>query len=207
MRRMIRLLMILCLPGAAAAQSDLSEKALAQLRGIADRIAAVEAGEVPEVLIAAIIAAEQRDHLRRAPADSGLTRQLARMHLGSMPLFQRNASELALGVYLGERMSAREIAETYAAMVYFGRNCYGYQDAVRGLVRTTPERADDATWLALAALPRSPSFYLSDRAALDDRVSAIISDMEGSGLVDGAEAARLKMLPLASVDTGPGCSS
>jgi membrane peptidoglycan carboxypeptidase len=124
-----------------------------------------------------------------------------------MPLFQRNSSEQALAEYLGERMSAREIAEAYAAMVYFGRNCYGYQSAVQGLARTTAERADDATWLALAALPRSPSFYLRDRSALKDRVSGIIADMQSAGLVDGAEAERLKSLPLASVDIGPGCSS
>jgi membrane peptidoglycan carboxypeptidase len=207
MMRLTVFLLVVLLPVSAAAQSGLSEKSLTRLQGIADQIAAAEPGAVPKILVAAIIAAEASDHLRREPAASRLTLQLAGMHLGSMSSLQREAAEGALAGYLGERMTATEIAEAYASMVYFGRNCYGYRNAVQGLARSTAERADDATWLALAALPRSPSFYLRDRSALKDRVSRIIADMQVAGLVDGARAERLKSLPLASVDTGPGCSS
>lgn len=207
MKRLILCLALVCLPAMSAAQSGLSDKSLAQLQEIADQIAGLETGPIPAVLVAALIAAEERTHLTRPPATSKLTRQVASMHLGSMQSLKRRAAELALADYLGARMTPARIAEVYASRVYFGRNCYGYQNAVQGLARTTVERADDAVWLALAALPRSPSFYLRDRAALKDRVSGIVHDMQAAGLVDATQAERLKELPLASVDTGPGCSS
>lgn len=195
------------LPLAAAAQERLSDKALNQLRVTADQIAAIEPGRVPDILLRAIIAAEQRDHLSRAAANSRVTRQLASMHLGAMPSLRREAAEDALSAFLGERMSPADIARVYASVVYFGRNCYGYRNAVQGLARRTADRADETVWLALAALPRSPSFYLRDRSALRARVSRIIADMRAAGLVDSAEAERLDSLPLADVDIGPGCSS
>ena len=77
---------------------------------------------------------------------------------------------------------------------------------MRGLARQHPARADDEVWLALAALPRSPSWYLSDRSALKARVALIVDELETSKLVSKAEAGRLRGLPLASVDTGGGCS-
>lgn len=207
MTRLILTVLLLILPVAAAAQSELSQKALSQLEQVADEIAAIDPGQVPEVLIAALIAAEEPDHLRRAATTSGLTRKLADLHLGAMPTLRRTAAKQALATYLGDRMTPAEIVRTYAALVYFGRNCYGYRSAVQGLARSTVERADDAVWLALAALPRSPSFYLRDRAALRDRVREIVSGMQSAGLVDSRRAEKLRTLPLASVDTGVGCSS
>ena len=191
----------------AVAQSRLSEKALGQLRATAAEIGAIEPGTVPEMLLKALIAAEDPAHLRRSPESSNLTKQLARLHLGAMPSLQRQEAETALATYLSESMSPTDIARAYAALVYFGRNCYGYREAAGGLARQSPEKADDTVWLALAALPRSPSFYLRDRAALRDRVATLLVAMQKAGLIDPEEAQRLENLPLASVDTGPGCSS
>ena len=69
----------------AVAQSRLSEKALGQLRATAAEIGAIEPGTVPEMLLKALIAAEDPAHLRRSPETSNLTKQLARLHLGAMP--------------------------------------------------------------------------------------------------------------------------
>ena len=191
----------------ASAQTRLSDKALDQLRTTASEVAAVETGQVPELLLKALIAAEDPAHLKRSLETSNLTKQLARMHLGAMRTLERQAAETALASYLAKRMSPTEVARAYAALVYYGRNCFGYRDAAIGLARKTPERAEDAIWLALAALPRSPSFYLRDRAALRDRVGTLVSAMENAGLIDAQEAKRLDSLPLASVDVGVGCSS
>lgn len=207
MRRLFLTVCLFLLPMGSAAQSELSEKTLQQLDQIADQIALIDPGPVPEILIAALIAAEEPQHLRRAPATSRLTLQLADMHLGAMPTLKRTAAKEALATGLGNRMNPTEIVRTYAALIYFGRNCYGYRSAVQGLARSTVQRADDAVWLALAALPRSPSFYLTDRAALRDRVRSIIDAMADARLVDADQAEKLKSLPLASVDTGAGCSS
>jgi membrane peptidoglycan carboxypeptidase len=162
---------------------------------------------VPELLLKALIAAEDPAHLKRSPETSNLTKQLARLHLGAMPTLQRQAAETALATFMAENMTPTEIARAYAALVYYGRNCFGYRDAAIGLARKTPERAEDGIWLALAALPRSPSFYLRDRAALRDRVETLLSAMKSAGLIDAEDARRLESLPLASVDVGEGCSS
>lgn len=191
----------------AAAQSRLSEKALDQLRATASEVAAVETGQVPELLLKALIAAEDPAHLKRSPETSNLTKQLARLHLGAMPTLQRQAAETALAAFLAENMTPTEIARAYAALVYYGRNCFGYRDAAIGLARKSPDRAEDEIWLALAALPRSPSFYLRDRAALRDRVGTLVTRMKNAGLLSAEDARRLESLPLASVDVGEGCSS
>ena len=208
MIRMLAALFAVCLIALPAwAQTRLSDKALEQLRATATEVAAVETGQVPELLLKALIAAEDPAHLKRSPETSNLTKQLARLHLGAMPTLQRQAAENALATFLAERLSPSDIARAYAALVYYGRNCFGYRDAAIGLARKTPERAEDAIWLALAALPRSPSFYLRDRAALRDRVETLVTGMKNAGLIDAEEAKRLDSLPLASVDVGVGCSS
>jgi membrane peptidoglycan carboxypeptidase len=205
---MLAALFAVCLIALPAwAQTRLSDKALEQLRATATEVAAVETGQVPELLLKALIAAEDPAHLKRSPETSNLTKQLARLHLGAMPTLQRQAAENALATFLAERLSPSDIARAYAALVYYGRNCFGYRDAAIGLARKTPERAEDAIWLALAALPRSPSFYLRDRAALRDRVETLVTGMKNAGLIDAEEAKRLDSLPLASVDVGVGCSS
>lgn len=200
MMRLLLLAGLALFPMAAAAQSDLSKKALAQLDALADRIALVDPGEVPETLLLATLA------FAELPGERPLAEQVAGLHLGAMEALERKASVLALAGYLDDRLSREAIARVYAATIFYGRNCYGYQDAVRGLARRTPSSAEDEVWLALAALPRSPSWYLTDRSALKARVALIVDAMETSNLVTKARADRLRDLPLASVDSGGGCS-
>lgn len=202
---MIRILgtIILCLFAATAgvAQSSaLSEKRLEEILKIADRIAATAPGSAPEVLLDATLA------LGTVQGERPLAEQVAGMNLGPMRTLERKAAVAALAEGLEERLSPRDIAAIYASSVYYGRNCYGHADAARGLARLTPERAGDGVWLALAALPRSPTLYLGDRSALRARVALIINAMEAAGLASAREAARLRALPLANIDSGQGCS-
>ena len=204
-RTLLIALLTLALSGPALAQ--LSERTTSELRNVANRIALIEPVPVPDLLLKAIIAAEQPDHLDRRPENSGLTRQLARLHLGAMPTLERRAAEAALAKFIGERLSPGDIVRIYAATVYFGRNCYGYRDASAGLAAEWHTEAGDDVWLALAALPRSPSWYLRDRTALAGRVDTIISEMFDAGLVDQKTAERLESLPKANLHAGKGCSN
>lgn len=192
------------------AQVDaLSDAALGILTKAADETAAIEVPPVPKMLLLATIAATDPKHLDRAAHQSQLTLQLARLHLvgTSATTFERKAFETALAELLGARLTPRQIAEVYAATVYYGRNCYGFVDAAGGLARTSPSRATDGVWLGLAALPRSPTLYLGSRVALKARVADIIEVLRVAGLVNEAEAERLSALPLANIDSGNGCSS
>lgn len=186
--------------GATAQSADLPEKRLVELERLAERIALIETGDVPEMLVLASMA------FAELPGERPVVEQVAGLHLGAMRTLERKASVKALRGFLENRLSPEGIARIYAATVFYGRNCFGYEDAVRGLARRTPASAGDAVWLALAALPRSPSFYLGDRSALRARVAMIVDEMEASRLVGKAEAERLRDLPLANVDTGNGCS-
>ena len=204
MRLVLIALAALAIP--ASAQNRLSEQTHQSLRAAADQIAAIVPGRVPELLVKAIMAAEQPDHLERAPAKSSLTQQLARMHLGAMPTLEQKSAEAALATYIGERMTPRDIVRTYAATVYFGRNCFGFADASSGLARKWYSEAEAEIWLALAALPRAPSWYLRDRTALATRVDDIFSEMLDAGLIEEREAQRLERLPIANLHAGKGCS-
>ena len=200
MKHLVLLAALTLLPVSTTAQPDLSKKSLVQLEQLAERIALIDPGEVPNVLLLATLA------FAELPGERPLAEQVAALHLGAMQSLERKASVLALRGFLEEQLSQEAIARIYAATTFYGRNCYGFEDAVRGLARQHPARADDEVWLALAALPRSPSWYLSDRSALKARVALIVDELETSKLVSKAEAGRLRGLPLASVDTGGGCS-
>lgn len=197
---------LLCVSPMASAQ-QISKKKLAELENIADRIALIEAGPVPDILIFATIAATQADHLTRDSATSELTGQLAGQYLAPSSTLQRKAERKALSAQIAERMAPLDIARTFAATVYYGRNCYGFDAAIRGLARKRVSQAKDNDWLALAALPRSPSFYLRDRSALRERVRGLITDMRIAGLVTAKQANRLEDLPLSNLDNGQGCAS
>lgn len=200
------LIALLTLTFSNPALAQLSERTTTELRNAADRIALIEPGPVPDLLFKAIIAAEQPDHLNRSPENSRLTRQLARLHLGAMPTLERRAAETALAKFIGERLSPGDIVRVYAATVYYGRNCYGYRDTSAGLAAEWHTQAGDDVWLALAALPRSPSWYLRDRTALAGRVDFIISEMFDAGLIEKKTAERLESLPKANLHAGKGCS-
>lgn len=206
-RQAIALACLVALP-AAAQQQTLPESRMQELRQIVDEIAAIETGPVPDLLLRATIAATEPDHLSRTPTRSALTRQLANMRLerlGALRTLERETHQTALATLLGERLSAGKIAAVYTVTVYYGRNCHGYADAARGLARQDPADADDSVWLALAALPRSPTWYLRDRVALKDRIADIIDRMEDANLVSEDTAERLENLPTANLDAGNGC--
>ena len=209
---MIRIVLVLTLAVAAwpagAQQAVLSEMTLALLGKMADEVPPTETGTAPDILLRATIAANEPRHMTRPPARSALTRQLAHMNLvelGAMRTLERTAYADALTAMLADRLSPGRIVAIYAATVYYGRNCYGYAAASTGLARKTVDEADDAVWLALAALPRSPTWYLRDRVALKDRVEMIIEEMEAASLISEESARRLDALPIASVDVGRGC--
>lgn len=202
MRGLIFLFLLFALPLPVVAQvADLSKKRMAELDLVADQILAIETGRVPEALTLALLALNSLEGARP------LSEQVAGMNIGAMRSLERKATVTVLSRLLEERATQRELAAIYAATVFFGRNCYGFDAAVRGLARQRPERAGDDVWLALAALPRSPSLYLRDRSVLKARVDKIIDEMEEQELVTPGVADRLRDLKLANVDSGKGCSN
>lgn len=200
MRFSLFLIFLVYATSPAAQTADMTASRLAELGVLAERILAVETGSVPEALTRAMLAQET------IRGDAPLSEQVAGMNLGAMRSLERKSAVMVLSRLLEERASPRRIAKIYAATVYYGRNCYGHENAVRGLARQRPDSAGDDVWLALAALPRSPSLYLRDRSALRARVDRIIDAMEAGNLIDEEVAATLRGQKLANVDSGRGCT-
>ena len=120
--------------------------------GVQDRDPA-ELDEVPQVLINAVIATEDKtfwknpgidvsgvsrafvDNLTSGKVSQGgstITQQLVKNRiLGNKRSFQRKAKELVLAYRLNNKYSKREILKQYLNTVYFGQGSYGVKAATR----------------------------------------------------------------------------
>src|SRR4051794_11241502 len=151
--------------------------AIASLHGEQDRVN-VRLDQVPQVLIDAVLAAEDRtffDHggvdpwgtaralwadLRNKGSTQGgstITQQYVKnVYLSSERTFSRKIKEAVLSIKLEQEFTKQQILERYLNTVYFGRGAYGIGSAVRAYFGhdltqvTLPEAA------YLAGLIRSP---------------------------------------------------
>ena len=125
--------------------------------GVQDR-EPVELAEVPQILINAVIATEDKTFWKNPGIDvsgvsrafvenltegkisqggSTITQQLVKNRiLGNKRDLQRKAKELILAYRLNDKYSKREILKQYINTVYFGQGSYGVKAATRRFFRT-----------------------------------------------------------------------
>jgi penicillin-binding protein 1A len=125
--------------------------------GVQDR-EPVELDEVPQILINAVIATEDKTFWKNPGIDvsgvsraflenltegkisqggSTITQQLVKNRiLGNKRDLQRKAKELILAYRLNDKYSKREILKQYLNTVYFGQGSYGVKAATRRFFRT-----------------------------------------------------------------------
>ena len=125
--------------------------------GVQDR-EPVELAEVPQILINAVIATEDKTFWKNPGIDvsgvsrafvenltegkisqggSTITQQLVKNRiLGNKRDLQRKAKELILAYRLNDKYSKREILKQYLNTVYFGQGSYGVKAATRRFFRT-----------------------------------------------------------------------
>ena len=125
--------------------------------GVQDREPA-ELAEVPQILINAVIATEDKTFWKNPGIDvsgvsrafvenltegkisqggSTITQQLVKNRiLGNKRDLQRKAKELILAYRLNDKYSKREILKQYLNTVYFGQGSYGVKAAARRFFRT-----------------------------------------------------------------------
>jgi len=163
---------------------------MAQLSGGEDRIN-VLFEDVPEVLVQAVLAAEDRDFFEHTGIDllgigraayenirkgevaqggSTITQQYVKnVYLTNERTLDRKIKEAALAIKIEREISKQEILTRYLNTIYFGRGAYGVQAASRAYFGRDVQQLGLAESSYLAALIRSPE--AADAWRTDDRTS------------------------------------
>ena len=178
--------------------------------------------EIPELVIQAILAAEDAQYyqhegidfkaiLRAAIEDasggprqggSTLTQQVVKQNfIGSEQTLERKAREAVIAAELERRYSKDDILEFYLNSVFFGWNAYGVKAAAAEYFGKDLETLSVSQAAALATPIRNPSLYDMRRnpAIVERTRNAIIDNMAEEGFITPAAAENAKRDPVVPV--------
>jgi len=185
--------------------------------------------EMPDELVDAFLAAEDRRFYRHAGVDwmavmraawanwsagetvqggSTLTQQLVKnLVVGPEQTLRRKAQEARLAMALERRLSKDEILELYMNRVYLGERAYGVEAASLRYFGHSAREATLAESALLAALPKAPT-RLSPAANLEEareRAELVLGRMVDARFIarDQAEAAVAEPAELVSIPDAP----
>jgi penicillin-binding protein 1C len=179
----------------------------------------VSLAEVPEDLVHAVLAAEDRRfyehpgvdpvavvraawsdamHARVVSGASTLTMQLARLVKPHRRNLLGKLDEAALALRIEASLSKREVLAQYLNRAPFGAGVRGVDAASRFWFAKSPAELSLAEAATLAAIPRGPAVYAIDRhpGRVVARRDRILDRMVASGWTTAEAAARAKQEPL-----------
>jgi len=180
----------------------------------------IPAGQVPEQLKQAFIAAEDRRFYQHGGIDgwgvaralvtnvqqrgiregaSTITQQLARMvFLSQEQTLVRKVKEALLALKLERQLNKEQILEQYVNNVYLGSNAYGAADAAWVYFSKRPEELTLPEAALIAGLPPAPSIYSPlvnpDLAKRQQR--SVLQNMREAGFITKAEEGQANAAPL-----------
>ena len=181
----------------------------------------VEAANLPDLLIEALVATEDRrffSHFgidpisilraaivnlkagRTVQGGSTLTQQLAKnVFLSADRSYARKIQELLLAFWLEHRFSKQEILAIYLNRVYFGAGAYGVDAAARKYFRRPVEDLTAYQSALLVGLLKAPSRYnpAVDQERSKGRTRQVLLNMADAGYLTKAEAERIAARPSA----------
>ncbi|MCW2923143.1 MAG: hypothetical protein JWM98_547 [Thermoleophilia bacterium] len=184
----------------------------------------VEADDLPQVVVDAVVAAEDRRFFQHSGIDvrgigraaladlrarssvqggSTITQQLVKnAYVGPDRSLARKSREAILAVALETRWSKRRILAAYLNTAYFGNGFYGLADASAGYLHVAPSRLRPAQAALLGALLRSPEGNSPTRSPLRARAARlrVLTTMRSLGTLDAAEAKLAEATPLPRPD-------
>lgn len=188
-----------------------AENAIASFHGEEDRTY-VPLDQVPQVMVDAVLAAEDRDFFSHGGIDpmaivralwhdlrnestqggSTITQQYVKaVYLSSERTLTRKIREAVLAVKVEQRLTKQEILERYLNAIYFGRGAYGVSAASRSYFGHDLSAMNLAEAAYLAGLIRSPE--TADPIKDPDRARArrrtVLEAMAETGRVSAAELA------------------
>lgn len=180
--------------------------------------------EIPEVMVFAILAAEDEEFFEHDGVDfsaifsaavdnlvsdstrggSTITQQIVKnAFVGSEITIQRKVREAFVSAEVERRFSKERILEFYLNSVYFGGGAYGVKTASEEFFNKDLSEIEAHEAAALAVLVRNPSLY-NPRTRPEitlDRRDAVLDEMAENGWLTPEEATLAKEQPLDVVDT------
>lgn len=181
----------------------------------------VPLAEMPPYLVDAVLAMEDRRFHSHAGVDwwgvmraamanaqanriveggSTITQQLARnLYLDASRTFTRKAQEMALAVWLEQRLTKDEILELYLNRIYLGAGAYGVEAAAQVYFGKSVRELSLAEAALIAGLPKAPAQLAPNRdldAALA-RAALVLDRLEATGLAAAGDIAAARAEPVA----------
>jgi penicillin-binding protein 1A len=186
-----------------------AENATAELFGEENRVD-VTLAEVPQVLVDAVLSAEDRDFFEHRGVDpigiaraafqdfrgsgvqqggSTITQQYVKLtYLSTERTIERKIKEAVLAIKLEQELSKEEILERYLNLVYFGRGAYGVGTAAEVYFGKPITELDLAEAAYLAGLIRAPEAAdaTRDTEEATRRRRTVLNAMLQEGYIDQA---------------------
>ncbi len=177
-------------------------------------------GDVPEVLIKALIATEDTRFYSHPGIDyrgimralyrniragkiqeggSTLTQQLAKvLFLTPERSYTRKLKEMALALRIEQRYTKQEILSFYLNQIYFGSGAYGVEAAAQIYFGKSVKNLNIAECALLAGLPRSPKYYSPFKSPDNARRrrAYVLSRMVAAGVITTLQAEEAREIPL-----------
>lgn len=182
--------------------------------------------QVPEVMVQAILAAEDAEFFEHEGIDftaiasaaldnfiydqtrggSTITQQVVKnAFVGSEVTIRRKVTEAFVAAELERRFTKERILEYYMNSVYFGSGAYGVKAAAEEFFDKPLDQLQVHEAAALAVLVRNPSLYnprLRPELTIERR-DEVIAQMAEEGWITDTQAERAIAQPLGVVDTPP----
>ncbi len=182
--------------------------------------------QVPEVMVNAILAAEDSEFFEHEGVDfsaivsaaidnlitdstrggSTITQQVVKnAFVGNEVTIRRKVNEAFVAAEVERRFPKERILEYYMNSVYFGSGAYGVKTAAEEFFDKPLDQLQIHEAATLAVLVRNPSLYNPrTRPELTlERRDTVIDEMEEQGWITGTEAERALDEPISVVDTPP----
>lgn len=182
--------------------------------------AAIQADDLPETLVDAVLAVEDRRfyghfgvdligtgraliaNLRAGQVVQGgstITQQLAKnLFLSPERTYRRKAQEMMLALWLERRFSKDEILALYLNRVYFGAGAWGAEAASRRYFGRSASELSIGEAALLAGLLKAPSRYAptSDARRASVRATVVLDLMLATGRITEAERIEAAQIPI-----------
>jgi len=185
---------------------------------------AVPLGEIPDHLIKAVLATEDRRFFEHFGLDfigtfralranieandvvqggSSLSQQLAKnLFLSSERTLERKINEAFLALWLEARLTKREILKLYLDRAYLGGGAFGVEAASQFYFDKSVREINLAEAAMLAGLFKAPSRYAphNNRASSLSRANTVLSNMVNAGFMTEGQVHGARLNPAQVVD-------
>lgn len=116
---------------------------------------------------------------------STITQQVGRlMYFTQEKSPTRKFAEIFVAFELEKNYSKDEILELYLNLMYFGKGCYGINDASKGFFDKSPKELTFYEATYLAGLPNAPSVYSENDKLAEERRLQVVNAMKKYGYIE-----------------------